>query len=126
MEKWLTTAQGIRYTERIKSEFINYHGEHFLSQMFQDRKDPLYWLDFAFVSVSEHLRPLYHILLMEFLKGSAEGFYKAVPDNEPYGNGPWPCINKLCIIMEKTALKKYPSAISMGRQSDSSIAPNAE
>lgn len=106
MEKGLTTAQGIRYTERIKSEFINYHGEHFLSQMFPDRKDPLYWLDFAFVSVSEHLRPLHHILLMEFLKGSAEGFYKAVPDNEPYGNGPWPCINKLCHHYGKDGAEK--------------------
>lgn len=106
MEKGLTTAQGIRYTERIKSEFINYHGEHFLSQMFPDRKDPLYWLDFAFESVSEHLRPLHHILLMEFLKGSAEGFYKAVPDNEPYGNGPWPCINKLCHHYGKDGAEK--------------------
>lgn len=106
MEKGLTTAQGIRYTERIKSEFIKYHGEHFLSQMFPDRKDPLYWLDFAFVSVSEHLRPLHHILLMEFLKSSAEGFYKAVPDNEPYGNGPWPCINKLCHHYGKDGTEK--------------------
>ncbi|MCM1561724.1 MAG: TnsD family transposase, partial [Butyrivibrio sp.] len=106
MEKGLTTAQGIRYTERIKSEFINYHGEGFLNQLFPDRKNPLYWLDFAFVSVSEHLRPLHHILLMEFLKGSAEGFYKAEPDNEPYGSGPWPCINKLCRHYGKDSAEK--------------------
>lgn len=106
MEKGLTTAQGIRYTERIKSEFIKYHGEDFLNQLFPAGKDPLYWLEFAFVSVSEHLRPLHHILLMEFLKGSAEGFYKAVPDNEPYGNGPWPCINKLCRHYGKDGAEK--------------------
>lgn len=106
MEKGLTTAQGIRYTERIKSEFINYHGEGFLNQLFSDRKNPLYWLDFAFVSVSEHLRPLHHILLMEFLKGSAEGFCKAEPDNEPYGSGPWPCINKLCCHYGKDGAEK--------------------
>ena len=59
MEKGLTTAQGIRYTERIKSEFIKYHGEDFLNQLFPAGKDPLYWLEFAFVSVSEHLHPLH-------------------------------------------------------------------
>lgn len=90
MEKGFTTAQGIRYTEWIKNEFINYHGEDFLNRLFHGGKNPLYWLDFAFVSVSEHLRTLHHILLMEFLKDSAEGFYKAKPDNEPYGSGPWP------------------------------------
>lgn len=106
MEKGLTTAQGIRYTERIKSEFISYHGEGFLNRLFPGRKNPLYWLDFAFVSVSEHLRPLHHILLMEFLKGSAEEFSMAEPDNEPYGNGPWPCINNLCRHYGKDGAQK--------------------
>lgn len=96
MEKGLTTAQGVRYPDRIKTAFIEYHGEVFLKQMFQDKENYLYWLDFAFESVSEHLRPLHHILLMEFLKGSAEKFYEAIPEIEPYGNGPWPCINKIC------------------------------
>lgn len=59
MEKGLTTAQGIRYIERIKSEFIKYHEEDFLNQLFPAGKDPLYWLEFAFVSVSEHLHPLH-------------------------------------------------------------------
>ena len=118
--------EAIRYTERIKSEFINYHGEHFLSQMFPDRKAPLYWLDFAFVSVSEHLRPLHHILLMEFRKAQPKVFIKPYRIMSRMGMGHGHASISCAIIMEKTALKKYPSAISMGRQSDSSIAPNAE
>ena len=43
---------------------------------------------------------------MEFLKGSVEDFYKAAPDNEPYGNGPWPCINKLCHHYGKDGAEK--------------------
>lgn len=96
MEKGLTTAQGVRYPDRIKTAFTEYHGEGFLKQLFQDKENYLYWLDFVFESVSEHLRPLHHILLMEFLKETAQGFFYSVPDNEPYGNGPWPCINKIC------------------------------
>ena len=108
MEKGLTTAQGIRYPDRIKTAFTEYHGEGFLKQLFQhqNKENYLYWLDFAFESVSEHLRPLHHILLMEFLKESAENFYEAIPENEPYGNGPWPCVNKICRHYGKDGAEK--------------------
>lgn len=106
MEKGLTTAQGVRYPDRIKTAFIEYHGEGILKQLFQDKENYLYWLDFAFESVSEHLRPLHHILLMEFLKETAQGFFSSVPDNEPYGSGPWPCINKVCCHYGKDGAEK--------------------
>ena len=51
MEKGLTTAQGVRYPDRIKTAFTDYHGEGFLRQLFQGRENYLYWLDFAFESV---------------------------------------------------------------------------
>lgn len=106
MEKGLATAQGVRYPDRIKTAFTEYHGEGFLKQLFQDKEDYLYWLDFVFESVSEHLRPLHHILLMEFLKETAQDFFYSVPDNEPYGNGPWPCINKVCCHYGKDGAEK--------------------
>lgn len=119
MEKGLTTAQGVRYPDRIKTAFTEYHGEGFLKQMFQDKENYLYWLDFVFESVSEHLRPLHHILLMEFLKGSSEKFYEAIPEIEPYGNGPWPCVNKICLHYGKDGAKKvsvsYFNGLTLGQ-----------
>ena len=106
MEKGLTTAQGVRYRDRIEKEFIQYHGQEFLKQLFSGDEKPLYWLEFAFVSVSQNLRPLHHILLMEFLKGTVEKFYEAVPEIEPYGHGPWPCVNKICSHYGKDGAKK--------------------
>lgn len=106
MEKGLTTAQGVRYPERIRAAFTEYHNEDFLKQLFPGRENPLYWLEFAFISVSEHLRPLHHILLMEFLNGSVQKFYQSAPDNEPYGKGPWPCINKICCHYGKDGAEK--------------------
>ena len=106
MEKGLATVQGIRYPDRIKTAFTEYHGEGFLKQLFQDKENYLYWLDFVFESVSEHLRPLHHILLMEFLKETAQDFFYSVPDNEPYGNGLWPCINKICRHYGKDGTEK--------------------
>lgn len=105
-EKGLTTAQGVRHPNRIKAAFTDYHGERFLRQLFQGKENYLYWLDFAFESVSEHLRPLHHILLMEFLKGTVQDFFYSVPDNEPYGNGPWPCVNKICRHYGKDGAEK--------------------
>lgn len=115
MEKGLTTAQGIRYPSRIEKEFIQYHGQDFLKQLFSEEENPLYWLEFAFVSVAEHLRPLHHILLMEFLKETAEKFYEAVPEIEPYGHGPWPCVNKICSHYGKDGAKKLSVSYSNGQ-----------
>lgn len=106
MEKGLATAQGMRHPDRIKTAFTDYHSERFLRQLFPDKENYLYWLDSAFESVSEHLQPLHHILLMEFLKGTVQDFFCSVPDNEPYGNGPWPCINKICCHYGKDGAEK--------------------
>ena len=111
MEKGLTTAQGVRYLDRIKTAFTEYHGEGFLKQLFQDKENYLYWLDFVFESVSEHLRPLHHILLMEFLKETAQGFFLLCQTMSLIGMAPGRVSIRYAVIMEKTGQKKYPSSI---------------
>ena len=95
-EKGLTTVQGIRYKDRFIDEFVKYHGADFLMQILPKTKNPLYWLQYVFVSMSKHVTPLQHVLMMEFLKGTVETFFQANPEEDLYGTGPWPCVNKIC------------------------------
>src|SRR5258708_11208884 len=43
---------------------------------------------------SQH--PLYHLLLIHFLGHSAESFFGLPMGDQPFGDGPWPCLNPTC------------------------------
>lgn len=40
--------------------------------------------------------PLYHLLLMLLLGHSSESFFTLEVELEPFGDGPWPCLNPVC------------------------------
>lgn len=40
--------------------------------------------------------PLRHLLLIQFLGVTAEEFFTGDLDDEPFGRGPWPCLNPVC------------------------------
>lgn len=42
------------------------------------------------------IHPLYVLLLMLFFGGTIEGFLFQKISYNPFGEGPWPCLNKLC------------------------------
>lgn len=106
MERGFTTAQGIIYRDRFEKSFIEYHSKEFLNQLFPNGEHSLYWLQFVVECTAEHLRSIHHILMMEYLSGTALDFYQAAPDNEPYGKGPWPCVNKICDHYGKDGAQK--------------------
>lgn len=80
----------------LAEDFIKYHGEQFLSEFFESESPTLFWLRYLQESISFNLLPIHHVLIMQFLNGSdrKSGYFR--PDPNPYGDGPWPCVNKLC------------------------------
>jgi hypothetical protein len=40
--------------------------------------------------------PLYHLLLMHLLGYTAEEFFSIATVDQPFGDGPWPCLNPTC------------------------------
>lgn len=54
--------------------------------------------------------PILHILAINLLAGSIEEFFnEPLPNlhsNIPFGNGPWPCLNKVCEYYEVKVVKK--------------------
>ena len=81
----------------VRNDFQSYFGEELLKDLFYFAEDPLYWLRYLKESIGFNLKPLHHVLLMEFFAGSAEAFLIAEPKTEiPYGTDSGPCINRLC------------------------------
>ena len=88
---------GICDRDAVRHDFREYFGDELLRDLFYYAEDPLYWLRYLQESIGFNLKPLHHVLLMEFFTGSAETFLKTEPKTEiPYGADRGPCINRLC------------------------------
>ena len=88
---------GICDRDAVRRDFHKCFGEELLKDLFFFAEDPLYWLRYLQESIGFNLKPIHHVLLMEFFSGSARTFLETDPKKEiPYGSEYGPCINKLC------------------------------
>lgn len=93
----LTTVQGIIYRERLLDSICSFYEDGFLKDVTgKNGQESLSWLSYVTCSMAEHLQPLEHVLMMNFLAGSAASFYEMKIQNEPYGKPVWPCVNRHC------------------------------
>lgn len=53
------------------------------------------WLSYLSVERIKHIHPIRHVLLMMALAQSVEGFINTIPQYQPFGSGPWICMNPL-------------------------------
>lgn len=83
--------------EALINDFRKMYADSFISEILPYSGSPLYWLRYLQESIGFNLRPLHHILLMGFFAESARSFMDMkVKSVQPYGSGPWPCVNKVC------------------------------
>lgn len=88
----------------LRQDFVERYGERFIKELLPYDGDPFYWLRYLRECIGFNLRPLHHILLMKFFAGTVEGFLNIQAKPEmPYGNGPWPCANKICSYYRKNS-----------------------
>jgi len=97
-EKGLTTS-GSRIRQReLYDEFINFYGLEFLKVMDSsiDNDDEYNWLRVITRDLKRTVHPVRHLLLINFLSGNIAEFFNDVKhDYNPFGKGPWPCLNKI-------------------------------
>ena len=93
--KGYAAANGRVYQKDLLHDFINYYGDNFLNsvkcELSLDIEDN--WL---FGIVRKHRKAFHtvmHLLFIRFLYGSAEEFLKGYEKFNPFGIGPWPCLN---------------------------------
>lgn len=61
---------------------------------------------------NSHTSPLNHMLLIQFLSGTADEFFAlpeawSLEEHLPFGKGPWPCLNKACRSYSQPVIFSY-------------------
>jgi DNA-binding MarR family transcriptional regulator len=90
-----TINKSISQKEFIKS-FIDYYGEEFLClvQSEVDADSETNWLMDMLRKKNKTNHPIRHLLLARFLGISIDNLFNKRLEYKPFGDGPWPCLNK--------------------------------
>ncbi|MCL2123408.1 MAG: TnsD family transposase, partial [Desulfovibrionaceae bacterium] len=117
-ENGVATVQGIMDYGALLNSFNRYWGEDFLDALCEETSDFREWLRQFQWTQMRSFRPLYHILLMCFLKGSVKAFLECDASENPFGVGPWPCENSICnhyhVDGASNTEVKYRNGIAIG------------
>lgn len=107
-EQGYANFYGISNREAIRLDFQKVFSEEIMSELFAYHvTDQYFWLRYLQESIGFNLKPLHHVLLMEFFAGSAEQFMRQnVRQIIPYDSDTEPCINKICSRYLRNAAKR--------------------
>jgi len=103
-EKDLATNRLRVKQDELHEMMVGYYGNELLEILESsiDEDDEYNWLRVATRSVARTVHPLRHILLILFLTGDMDVFFKGIRNAyNPFGKGPWPCLNKASDHYEK-------------------------
>lgn len=96
-EKGFMTIGNKVHQNELYYEFTRFYGENLLSLLESDidLHDDYNWLRVITRKSSRTSHPLRHLLLINFLVGDIDMFFSKVNKKyNPFGQGPWPCLNK--------------------------------
>lgn len=97
-EKGLVTINGNLNINEIIYEFKKYYGDEFLNivncNIDQDRTTN--WLINILRKSPQQFHPIKHLLIIDFLGYSIKDIFKNKIRYNPFGKGPWPCLNSVC------------------------------
>jgi hypothetical protein len=92
----IVTIQGVSDYDLIVDRFNEYWGESFLKTLSSTMLDNRDWIRQLYAAQIKTFKPIYHILLMCFLRNSVKAFLESDSSDNPFGEEPWPCENPIC------------------------------
>lgn len=93
LERKLATYGGTVHHAQLKAQFLDYYSPALLEQFGCSMELRNHWLRRLINDWKRSHHPLHHLLLMQFLGCPAREFFQLSPEVEPFGKGPWPCLN---------------------------------
>lgn len=101
--KGYLTESGIVRQAKLMEDFNNYYDKDLLKLLNLERTS---WIRGIFHVRGEIVHPIKHILLIYFLVDKNIGeFFCEIEEKEPFGKGPWPCLNPICKKYNKKVIK---------------------
>jgi len=95
-EKDIVTVQGVADYDLIIKQFNDYWGSDFLELLYSVTFDKREWIRQINATFIQSFKPLYHILLMCFLKDTVKAFVECNPSENPFGGYLRMCENPIC------------------------------
>jgi len=87
-------------SKRLAQDIVSYYGRKLLTLFDAYDSGACIWIKRIIQHRQSFRHPLYHLLLMRFLAGSAADFFMGVrekpPEYLPFGAPPYPCRNYIC------------------------------
>jgi hypothetical protein len=93
LERGLATYGGVVRHRWLNDQFLEHYSPPLLEKLGCKPDSRCQWLRPLINDWGRARHPLHHLLLMQFLGCPAEKFFGLPAEIEPYGNGPWPCLN---------------------------------
>lgn len=78
----------------LEEQFLSYYTPALLNRLNCGLKLRYHWLRRLINDWDRTRHPFHHLLLMEFLGRPMEEFFQGPLEFNPFGKGPWPCLNK--------------------------------
>jgi DNA-directed RNA polymerase subunit K/omega len=78
----------------LKKQFLDYYTPGLLNRLKCGLDLRYHWLRRLINDWDRSRHPFHHLLLMEFLGRPMEEFFQGPAEFEPFGKGPWPCLNR--------------------------------
>ena len=95
IEHGLATATGRVYQRELLTQFLCFYGRDILETLDSTVyvKDDHNWLTGIVQKHRKAFHPIRHLLLIRFLGASPEEFFRHERGYQPFGQGPWLCLN---------------------------------
>lgn len=108
IETGFASVTGITNWNKVNKEFVNFFSNEYLELLDSDinLKEKFTWTKKLFRR-NLLIHPIRHILFIQFLFGSVNNLIKYKKKKyEPFGSGPWPCLNKVAEHYKQDVIKE--------------------
>lgn len=107
-EKGLATSTGRVFQKEFIKSFKEFYGDDFLKAVQSDIGYDFEnnWLSSIVRKHRKSFNPIRHLILIRYLTGNIEEFFKEIKQYAPFGNGPWPCLNAAANHYDKFVVKE--------------------
>lgn len=109
-QKGLLTISGRFKMKELKQQFVNYYKEGFLKELNLsiDLDSNCSWLEELLHKRKKMTHPIKHILVINFLVDNFKEFFYGNDINlNPFGVGPWPCLNPVAEHFKQSVVSRY-------------------
>jgi hypothetical protein len=111
IERGLATCTGSVHVNKLLDEFSSYYSPALLRLLNCELRgsdiEKSNWL-LRLARPPKHAQhPLYHLLFIQFLGCTVEEFLQLPKELNPFGDGPWPCLNPAAIHYRQPKILEY-------------------